>query len=358
MALTSPSHDATDQELPHRRLQGRATTYQVAVITGGTAGVGRATAREFARRGAAVAVLARGKERLDDVQSELRELGAPSVVTCSVDMADADAVERAAERIERELGPIDVWVNNAMATIFAPIEQINADEFARATHVTYLGTVWGTMAALKRMRARDHGTIVQVGSALAYRSIPLQSPYCGAKHAIRGFTDSLRSELIHDGSNVHLTMVQLPAHNTPQFDWGLSRLPNHPQPVPPIYQPEVAARAIHWAAQHRRRELFVGFPTLKAIYGNRLAPRFADWYLARTGYRGQQTSQHVAPDRPNNLFSPVTGHVAAHGDFDDVARPRSLVAMLDRHRVAAAAAGVAAAAGALCAGWMLTKERR
>lgn len=358
MATSSRKAKQSASKSTHRVTQGHLNRHEVVVVTGGTAGVGRATAREFARHGAAVAVLARGQDRLDDMQSELKDMGAASVFTCCVDMADADEVEAAVDRIERELGPIDVWVNNAMATIFAPIGEIKPEEFARATEVTYLGTVWGTMAALKRMRPRNHGTIVQVGSALAYRSIPLQAPYCGAKHAIRGFTDSLRTELIHDKSKVHLTMVQLPAHNTPQFDWGLSRLPNHPQPVPPIYQPEVAARSIRWAARHRRREVFVGYPTLVAIYGNRIAPWFADWYLGKTGYKGQQTSQHMDPDRPSNLFEPVSGHIAAHGGFDAVARDRSMAAIAGRHRLTSAFASLTVSAAAIAAGVLIQRKVR
>jgi short-subunit dehydrogenase len=285
------------------------------VITGGTAGVGRATAREFARRGANVAVLAREQASLDATAAELNGNG-QRAIGISVDVADAEQVEQAAEKIEQTLGPIDVWVNNAMTTIFAPFAETTAEEFHRATEVTYLGTVYGTMAALKRMRPRNSGTIVQVGSALAYRAIPLQAAYCGAKHAIRGFTDSVRSELLHDGVNVHLTMVQLPALNTPQFDWCRTRLPNHPQPVPPIFQPEVAAEAIAWAASHHRREVIVGWPSWRAIWANKFAPGFIDRYLAWMGFSSQQTDQPISSSRPDNLFSPLTDHHTAHGDFD------------------------------------------
>jgi NAD(P)-dependent dehydrogenase (short-subunit alcohol dehydrogenase family) len=262
-------------------------------------------------------------------------------------VASAKQVDDAAERIEQELGSIDIWVNNAMTTIFAPFTEITPDEFERATQVTYLGQVYGTMAALKRMKPRDRGTIVQVGSALAYRSIPLQSAYCGAKHAIIGFTDSIRPELIHDGSNVHITVVQLPAMNTPQFSWCRSRLPRHPQPVPPIFQPEVGARAIVWAASHQRRGIYVGWPTVKAIYGQELAPSYADRYLAEHGYDGQQTSKPVSPERPDNLFQPVPGAYSAHGIFDDRAHSFSLqnLVNLSTYRNIALVAGFVALAG-------------
>jgi short-subunit dehydrogenase len=238
-------------------------------------------------------------------------------------------VDEAAERVEQELGPIDVWVNVAMTTIFAPFLEITPDEFKRATEVTYLGQVYGTMAALKRMHARNRGVIVQVGSALAYRSIPLQSPYCGAKHAIIGFTDSIRSELIHDKSNVHITAVMLPAMNTPQFSWCRTRLPRHPQPVPPIFQPEVAARAIVWAASHKRREVYVGWPTMEAIYAQEIAPSFADRYLAKHAYDAQQTPEPVSPDRPDNLFEPAPGEYSAHGIFDKRAKSYSAQSLLN-----------------------------
>ncbi len=301
---------------------------KVVVVTGATAGVGRAVVTEFARQGAHIGLIARGKDRLEATKREVEELGGKALML-PTDVADAQQVEAAAERVEQELGPIDIWVNDAMTTIFAPFLQITPDEFKRATEVTYLGQVYGTMSALKRMHARNRGTIVQVGSALAYRSIPLQSPYCGAKHAIIGFTDSIRSELIHDNSAVHITAVMLPAMNTPQFSWCRTRLPRHPQPVPPIFQPEVAARAIVWAASHKRREVYVGFPTVKAIYGNELAPAYADRYLAENGFDGQQTSQPVSPDRPDNLFEPVEGEYAAHGIFGDRASNFSVQSSLN-----------------------------
>jgi short-subunit dehydrogenase len=319
---------------------------EIAVVTGGTAGIGRAVARRLAARGTHVAVLARGWDRLDATADELRRLGV-AALALEVDVSDDGAVEDAAQEVERQLGPIDVWINNAMATLYAPVTAIEPAEFRRATEVTYLGSVWGTMAALRRMLPRDRGTIVQVGSALAYRGIPLQSPYCGAKHALQGFTESLRTELLHTGSNVHVTMVQLPAHNTPQFSWGRTKMPRHPQPVPPIFQPEVAAAAIVHAAHHPRRELFVGWPTWKVVLGNRLFPGYVDRYLAKRGFDDQQTGEAVDPDRPDNLFEPVPGEFAAHGAFDEQAKNGSALLWASLHRgaiAAAAGAGVAAAA--------------
>jgi short-subunit dehydrogenase len=317
----------------------------VVAITGASAGVGRATARAFARKGADVGLIARGRERLDAAKREVEDLGRRATVA-ETDVADAEQVERAAQRIEDELGPIDVWVNNAMATVFARVSDTTPDEFRRATEVTYLGSVWGTMAALRRMRPRDSGVIVQVGSALAYRGIPLQAAYCGSKHALQGFLESLRSELLHDGSNVHLTMVQLPALNTPQFTWSRAKLPRSPQPVPPIYQPEVAADAIVWASEHPRRELMVGWPTVKAIFGNAIVPGIADRYLARTGFDAQQTDEPVDPDRPDNLFAPVAGDQGAHGPFDERSRSRSIQLPLAKHKLPLLA-GLAALAGAI-----------
>jgi NAD(P)-dependent dehydrogenase (short-subunit alcohol dehydrogenase family) len=295
---------------------------KVAVVTGGTAGVGRATAERFAAGGYDVGVLARGRDGLDATAKEVSRLGRRAVAV-PTDVADAAAVAAAADRIEDELGPIDVWVNNAMTTVFAPLTEIEPDEFRRATEVTYLGMVHGTMAALARMRPRRRGVIVQVGSALAYRGIPLQSAYCGAKHAGRGFTDAVRCELRHERSPIRLTMVHLPAVNTPQFGWCRSRLPRHPQPVPPIYEPELPADGIWYAAHHNRREVWVGLPTTLTIVANKLAPGLLDWYLGRTGYDGQQTDEPVAPDRPDNLFEPVDGHHDAHGIFDSEAKSRT-----------------------------------
>lgn len=303
---------------------------ETVVITGASAGIGRATARLFGQQKARVGLVARGREGLQAAKREIEEAGGQALVLCT-DVADPDQVRAAAEQTEREFGPIDVWINGAMATIFAPLTQVSSSEFRRATEVTYLGTVYGTMAALERMRARNKGTIVQVGSALAYRSIPLQSAYCGAKAAVRGFTDSLRSELIHEGSAIRITMVQLAAFNTPQFDWGRTRMPRHPQPLPPIFQPEIAAEAIYWAAHHDRRELWVGAPAVKTILAQRLVPWFLDKYLARAAYDGQQTAEPVSPNRPDNLFEPVAGDHGAHGQFDEQARTFSLQASFARH---------------------------
>jgi short-subunit dehydrogenase len=317
---------------------------KVVVVTGASAGVGRATAQAFGKRGDSVALLARSEEGLHAAGEEVESAGGRPLVI-PTDVADAEQVEAAAARTERELGPIDVWVNDAMTTVFAPFKEMGAEEYRRATEVTYLGYVWGTMAALKRMLPRDRGTVVQVGSALAYRAIPLQAAYCGAKFAIRGFTDSIRTELIHDKSNVHITMVQLPAVNTPQFNWCKTRLPNHPQPVPPIYQPEVPAEAIVWAAEHRRRELWVGKSAVKAIVGNKLAPALADRYLGKTGYRSQQTQEPVSGDRPSNLYEPVSGMHATHGSFDGQATDSSPQLWLSEHRALVAGAAAAGLAG-------------
>ena len=316
---------------------------RVVVVTGASAGVGRATAQAFGKRGDRVALLARGRDGLDGVRQEVESLGGRAL-PIPVDVADPDAVEAAADRVERDLGPIDICVNDAMTTVFSPFHELTADDYRRATEVTYLGYVWGTMAALRRMLPRDRGTIIQVASALAYRAIPLQAPYCAAKFAIRGFTDSVRTELLHDKSRVHITMVQLPAVNTPQFNRCKTRLPNHPQPVPPIFQPEVPAEAIVWAAEHRRRELWVGRSTVKAIVANKLVPGIADWYLAKTGYGSQQTPQPVDPNRPSNLYEPVEGMHATHGIFDEKATMSSPETWLSEHR-SWLAVGAAAAAG-------------
>jgi NAD(P)-dependent dehydrogenase (short-subunit alcohol dehydrogenase family) len=301
------------------------------VVTGASAGVGRAIAKAFGRRGWRVALLARGLDGLEGARRDVTEAGGTALVI-PTDVADHAQVEAAAERVERELGPIDVWVNDAMATIFCPMEHITPEDFERATWVTYLGSVWGIMVALKRMKPRDRGTIIQVGSALAYRSIPLQAPYCGAKSAVRGFIDSVRSELIHDKSRVHLTMVQLSAFNTPQFDWGRTCLKQQPQPVPPIFQPEVAAEAVYWSVHHRRRELWVGFPAVKAILGTRIVPGMIDRILARSAYSGQHTDRPLPPGRKDNLYEPVTGDHGAHGRFDERARSSSWQLWLTTHR--------------------------
>jgi NAD(P)-dependent dehydrogenase (short-subunit alcohol dehydrogenase family) len=323
---------------------------QVVAITGASAGVGRATACAFADAGAHVALLARGAERLEAARRDVEARGVRALAI-AVDVADAEQVDAAVSRIETELGPIDVWVNNAMATIFSPILEITPAEFERATAVTYLGTVHGTVAALKRMRYRNRGMIVQVGSALAYRAIPLQAPYCAAKFAVRAFTDSLRTELMHDGSRIRVTMVQLAAFNTPQFDWARSRMPRRAQPVPPIFQPEVAARAIVWAAAHRRRELWVGFPSVKAIVGQKFAPWLADRMLAKSAWDGQMTGEEVAVARPDNLFEPVPGDFGAHGRFDARARERSWQLVASKHRGALVLGAFFALAVALAAMW-------
>jgi len=288
----------------------------VVVVTGASAGVGRATAVAFARDGFNVGLIARGKNGLEGARRDVEAAGGHALVL-PVDVAEAEAVSAAADQVIAQWGKIDVWVNDAMATIFSPVRDIKADEFRRVTEVTYLGQVYGTMAALKHMLPRDRGTIVQIGSALSYRAIPLQSAYCGAKFAIRGFTDALRSELKHDGSRVRLSMVQLPAVNTPQFDWARSRLPRRLQPLPPIYQPEAIAREIVRAARDAPRELWIGRSALKAIIGTMLLPRVGDRILASEGYGGQMTTEPARSDRPNNLFEPVSGDHGAHGRFDD-----------------------------------------
>jgi short-subunit dehydrogenase/uncharacterized membrane protein len=307
-------------------MDGRAV-----VITGASAGVGRAVAREFAKQGAKIGLIARGVDGLNAAKKEIEEIGGEALLL-PLDVTDAGSVDRAAQQVEDTFGPIEIWVNNAMATVFAPIKDLTPDEIKRVTDVTYLGVVYGTMAALRRMLPRDYGTIVQVGSALAYRGIPLQAAYCGAKHAIQGFDDSLYSELLHDKSKVRLTMVNLPAINTPQFDWSKSKMPRRAQPVPPIFQPEVAARAIVWAADHHRRELNVAWPTTKAIVGNNFFPGFGDSYLAEHGYDRQMTDEAEDPNRPNNLWEPVAGDHGAHGRFDDRSRDRSVELELNLNR--------------------------
>ncbi len=323
---------------------------RVVVITGASAGVGRATVRAFAEEGAHLGLIARGRAGLEGARREAETCGGRAIVL-PADVADAEAVEAAAAEVENTLGPIDVWVNVAMTSVFSPIKKMTAEEFKRVTEVTYLGYVYGTLAALKRMLPRDRGAIIQVGSALAYRGIPLQAAYCASKHAIQGFCDSLRSELLHDKSKVTLTMVQMPALNTPQFRWVKSRLPHKAQPVPPIYQPEVAARAILFASHHSRREIYVGLPTVEAIVGNKIAPGLLDHYLAWTGVSGQQTAEREDPNRPDNLWEPVdaeTDH-GAHGQFDARARPRSPQLWTTMHRNWIGAGLLLAGAGALVA---------
>jgi NAD(P)-dependent dehydrogenase (short-subunit alcohol dehydrogenase family) len=312
----------------------------VVVITGASAGIGRATACAFARHGWRVALLARGADGLEGARADVERLGGEALVL-PTDVAVAEQVEAAADAVEARWGAIDVWVNDAMATIFAPAQEVRPEEFRRATEVTYLGTVWGTLAALRRMKPRGRGTIVQVGSALAYRSIPLQAPYCAAKAAVRGFTDALRCELAHERSRVHLTMVQLSAFNTPQFDWGRTRFDRAPRPMGKVFQPEVAARGIYWAALHRRREVWVGASAVKAIVGTRLIPGWLDRLLGRTAVEGQLTNEPLPPQRHDNLFEPVAGDHGAHGRFDREARRFSLQLWLDTHRGLLAGAALA-----------------
>ncbi|HEX4437024.1 MAG TPA: SDR family oxidoreductase [Solirubrobacteraceae bacterium] len=321
---------------------------RVVAITGASSGVGRATAREFARTGATVGLLARGQDGLEACADEVRSLGGrPIVLSC--DVAEPDQVSTAAERLESEHGPIDVWVNNAMATVFGEAQTITAEEYLRVTEVTYLGVVYGTLTALCTMLPRDRGVIVQVGSALAYRGIPLQSAYCAAKHAIQGFTESLRCELLHQSSGVRVTMVQLPALNTPQFEVVRARVSHHPRPVAPIYQPEVAARAILAAAEHPdRREWWVGGSTALSVIGNAIAPGVGDRYLARTGYEAQLAEDKIPPDRPDNLFGPVPGDRGSRGRFSEESTGRSAQWSLTRHR-RLAGAGLAGALAATAA---------
>jgi NADP-dependent 3-hydroxy acid dehydrogenase YdfG len=321
--------------------------HDVVAITGASAGVGRATARAFARQGARIGLLARGRDRLEAARREVEELGGQAIAV-PTDVADASQVEAAADAVERMFGPIDIWVNNAMTSVFSPFKDMTAEEFRRVTDVTYHGFVHGTMAALRRMLPRNRGTIVQVGSALAERSIPLQSAYCGAKHAVRGFTDSIRSELIHDKSRVRITMVHLPGLNTPQFEWVKSRLERKAQPVPPIFQPEVAADAILWVVRHPKREIMVTMSTMKAMWGNKVIPGVLDRYLAEKAYSGQQTDRPDDPNRPNNLWEPPHGDPGARGAFDDRAHGRSLAFEVVKNLrwigLAALAAGAATAA--------------
>jgi NAD(P)-dependent dehydrogenase (short-subunit alcohol dehydrogenase family) len=324
-------------------------TSQVVAVTGAGKGVGRAIVRRFARDGARIGLLGRGHDALDAARAEVETAGGEALVL-PTDVADAGAVDAAASAIEDAFGPIDVWVNNAMTTVFAFFHDIEPEEYRRATEVTYLGTVWGTRSALARMEPRDRGVVVQVGSAMAYRGIPLQAPYCGAKHAVEGFLESLRTELRHKRSRVHVTMVQLPGLNTPQFDHCRSKMPRHPMPVPPVYQPEVAAEAVHWAAHHRRREVYVGAPAVYTIIGNKLAPWLAEWYLARTAVEGQQMDLPPgARNRQGNIFEPDPGDPGAHGRFDDRAHARSLQLWATRHRRTLGLVTAAGAAGAALA---------
>lgn len=317
---------------------------KVVVITGATGGVGRVTAWAFAKQGARIALLAREPLQLEGTKKEVVRLGG-TALAIPTDVADPNQVEAAAELTEKELGPIDIWVNNAMNSVFAPVVNITAAEFKRVTEVTYLGQVYGTMTALKRMRPRNKGAIVLVGSALAYRGIPLQSAYCGAKHGIEGFYDSLRTELKHENSRIKMCMVQLPAMNTTQFDWVLNKLPGKPRPMGKVYQPEVAAKAILFAATHNRRSIWVGYPTFKAIIGNKIAPWYADYVLSHTGFKGQQTSEPAPPGEENNVWEPVHEDRGAYGDFASIATDKSftLWASMNRNLVRTVA-GIAAVA--------------
>jgi NAD(P)-dependent dehydrogenase (short-subunit alcohol dehydrogenase family) len=332
-----------------------ATRGRVVVVTGASAGVGRATVRQFAREGAKIGLIARGIEGLEATRAEVEKLGGQALCL-PLDVADADAVETAAQLVEERFGAIDLWINNAMVSVFSPIKEMSACEFKRVTEVTYLGYVHGTLAALQRMLPRNRGRIIQVSSALGYRSIPLQSAYCAAKHAVIGFTESLRTELIHDKSRVRVSLVHLPAVNTPQFGWVKSRLPRQPQPVPPIYQPEVIAHAIRWLADHYRPELEVGYPVIQAIMGERFARGFTDRYLAKRGYDAQQTREPARAGRPDNLWEPLPGDAGAHGRFDSRSVRRSPQLWLNTHR--GLALGGACALATLGAAALLTSRSR
>jgi NAD(P)-dependent dehydrogenase (short-subunit alcohol dehydrogenase family) len=331
------------------------TRAPIVVVTGGTAGIGRATVREFARNGYDVAILARGQDGLDATKREVDEMGRRALAIAT-DVADWTAVEAAADRTEKELGPIDVWVNNAFAGIFARFMDVTPDEYERVTRVTYLGQVNGTRAALKRMLPRDRGKIVLVGSALAYRGIPLQSAYCGSKHAIQGFIDSVRCELLHDKTSVTITMVQMPGVNTPQFDWIRAKLPGQPRPVGKVYQPEVAGRAIYAAAHDTRKEMLVGLPTVEAVWGNKVASSLLDDYLAETGFKSQQRPERVQPDRKDNLFAPVAGDHGARGSFSDEAVDSSAELWISEHKKELGLAVLGAAAAVAGAGFMFASR--
>ncbi|RIV84213.1 SDR family oxidoreductase [Aurantiacibacter zhengii] len=322
---------------------------KVVVVTGASAGVGRATVRRFAQEGTSVGLIARGIDGLEGARKDVEAAGGHALV-CPCDVADAQALEQAAERIEQSLGPIDIWINAAFAGVLSPFAEMSLEDFERVTRVTYLGQVHGTFAALRRMMPRNRGSIVLVGSALAYRGIPLQSAYCGAKHAIQGFHDSVRSELIHAGSKVRMSMVQLPGINTPQFDWIRTSMPMRPKPASPPYQPEIAAEAIHFASTSGRKEVRLGWPTLQAIWGDRLASPLMDRYLARTAIDGQQTDQPVSPDRKDNLYEPVKGDHGAHGSFGEKARKSSSQLWITKNRLPLAIGGGIMALAAAVAG--------
>jgi len=335
----------------------RPVSEQVVVVTGASSGVGRACVREFAARGARLVLIARSEEGLAAAADEVRRAGSEALVV-PLDLADSDAVERAAALAEERFGRIDTWVNNAMVSVFSPVSEMTAEEYRRITDVTYLGTVYGTLAALRRMRPRDEGTIIQIGSALAYRSIPLQSGYCAAKSAVRGFTDSLRSELVHDKSRIRVSMLQLPAVNTPQFDVVRSRLPRKAQPVPPIYSPEMIARAVVWTAEHPVREMVIGGSALQAILGQKLIPGLLDRYLGGTGYDAQQTAQPVDADRQDNLYHPVPGDHGAHGRFTDESADHSLQLWVRMHQGSVSVVAALSAALALAGIGLATRGRR
>ncbi|MFL5615385.1 MAG: SDR family oxidoreductase [Gemmatimonadaceae bacterium] len=322
-------------------------TREVIVVTGASAGLGRAIVERFARDGAAIGLIARDRDRLEATRDAIEAIGGCGLVL-PLDVADNGAVERAAAMVEHHFGPITVWINNAMVSVYSPIKQMQAEEFRRVTEVTYLGYVYGTLAALRRMLPRDRGVIIQVGSALAHRSIPLQSAYCAAKHAILGFHESLLSELLHDGSHVRTTMVQMPAMNTPQFDWAKSRLPRQSQPVPPIFQPEVGADAVHYAVRTDvGRELLVAWPTVKAVFGEKFVPAYIDRRLGRDGYASEQSGEPADPTRPDNLWEPVPGPYGAHGRFDDRAKRVSAELWFAKHKPWLALAGATAAGVAM-----------
>jgi NAD(P)-dependent dehydrogenase (short-subunit alcohol dehydrogenase family) len=337
----------------------RQSKPEVVVVTGASAGVGRAIVQAFARRGAHIGLLARGHEGLEGARRDVEESGGKALVI-PTDMSDADQVEAAASQVEEAFGPIDIWINVAMASVFSPVKEMKPEEYKRVTEVTYLGYVYGTLAALHRMLPRDRGRIIQIGSALAYRGIPLQSAYCGAKHAIQGFTESLRCELIHDKSNVKITMVQLPAVNTPQFEWVKSRLPHKAQPVPPIYQPEVIADGVTYVVDHYRRQLFIGLSTVITIQANKLVPGFGDRYLGKTGFKSQQTGQPADPNAPNNLWKPVDDDKdhGAHGTFDDRATGKSQQLWMDTHPGLLGIAGIGIAGAIIAATLQLVRKTR
>lgn len=338
---------ATLREKIRQKLNLGESDYQkpkVVVITGASAGVGRATAWEFAKKGAHIALLARGAEALEATRQEVEQLGGKAMIF-QVDVADAEKMEQAAAAVEAHFGPIDIWINNAMNSVFSPVKQMEPAEYRRVTEVTYLGQVYGTLAALKRMLPRDRGKIVFVGSALAYRGIPLQSAYCASKHAVEGFFDSLRTELLHDKSNISITMVQLPALNTTQFGWVKSRLPRKPRPMGTIFEPEVAAKSIVFASETDRREIYVGFPTVKAIVGDKIAPWYADMVLAKTGFEAQQTCELEVAGRANNLWEPIPGPHSAYGDFHEMAKKSSPSLWVSMNKSLLAAIAGAAAVG-------------